>query len=75
MGAGHRSADELRAFFLLAALGGLTAHKNPNSTASVKTLATPNAITAQGPGIDMASVPRGALLLAGEPGVELDVHQ
>jgi hypothetical protein len=63
------------AFFLLAALGGLTAHKNPNITASMKTIGTPNAITAQVPGIDMASVPRGSLLLAGEPGVELHVHQ
>jgi len=63
------------AFFLLAALGGLTSHKNPNSIASMKTIATPNAITVQAPGTDMASVPRGTLLLAGEPGVELDVHQ
>jgi hypothetical protein len=37
------------AFFLFAALGGLAAQKNPNSTASMNTIATPNAITAHLP--------------------------
>ena len=74
------------AFFLLAALGGLTAHKSPNSTASMNTMATPNAITAQLPAAGITtplqdhnslgpSFPRGELLLTGEPGVELAVHQ
>ncbi len=40
------------AFFLLAALGGLTADKNPHSTASMKTIAAANAITAQVPATD-----------------------
>ena len=37
------------AFFLLAALGGLATQKVPTSTASMNTMATPNAITAQQP--------------------------
>jgi hypothetical protein len=45
------------AFFLLAALGGLTAHKNPNSTASMNTIATPNAITAQRDVTSMSAPP------------------
>ena len=74
------------AAFFLVALGGLTAHKSPNSTASMNTMATPNAITAQVPATGItspsqdydslgSSVPGGSLLLTGEPRVELAVHQ
>jgi hypothetical protein len=43
------------AFFLLAALGGLTAHNNPNRTASMNNIATPNAITPQLPATGIKS--------------------
>ena len=43
------------AFFLLAALGGLTAHNDPNSTVSMNGIATPNAITAHLPATGIQS--------------------
>jgi hypothetical protein len=50
------------AFFLLAALGGLTAHKTPNDTASVNTIVAPNAINAPAAGLEVHTPAKATIL-------------